>query len=77
MQLGQASLQYQHYATVIMFVTSLAAVLEEPALSAGQLLWIKSHSGHFCHVALTMDLATEALLDRKLDKMTDALFSLT
>jgi Ca2+-transporting ATPase len=62
-------------AVVITFVTALAAVSEEPALSAVQLLWINLIMDTFAALALATDQASEALLDRKPDKKSDPLFT--
>ena len=57
------------------FVWALASSEEEPVLSAVQLLWVNLIMDLFAALALATDPAFPVLLDRKLDKRTDPLFT--
>ena len=58
-------------AVVIMFVTAIALASD----SAVQLLWINFIMDTSATLVLVMDQATKALVNRKLDKRTDLLFT--
>src|SRR6266702_2603419 len=62
-------------AVVIMIVWALASSLEDPILSAVQLLWINIIIGTFAALALATDPASLVLFNRKPDKKTDPLFT--
>jgi Ca2+-transporting ATPase len=61
---------------IITFVTVAALEEEESVLTTVHLLWINIIMDTFAALALAMDPATEALLDRKPDKKTAPLFSM-
>ncbi|KAK2460984.1 hypothetical protein APHAL10511_007454 [Amanita phalloides] len=62
-------------AVIVTFVTAVASLQEESALTAVQLLWINIIMDTFAALALATDPASEALLDRKPDDKAAPLFS--
>ncbi|KAJ7571810.1 cation-transporting P-type ATPase, partial [Mycena floridula] len=64
-------------AVVITFISAVASDKEESVLSAVQLLWINIMMDTFAAPALATDPASEALLDRKSDKKSAPLFTIS
>lgn len=62
-------------AVIITFVTAVASVEEESALTAVQLLWINIIMDTFAALALATDPASLSLLDRKPERKTAPLFN--
>ena len=62
-------------AVVTTFVWALASTKEEPVLSAVQLIWANLIIDTFAAFVLATDPVSTAVLDRKLEKKTDPLFT--
>ncbi|MCO5607336.1 hypothetical protein L7F22_061531 [Adiantum nelumboides] len=71
----QFQLSVNIVAVVVTFVTAVASVEEQSALTAVQLLWLNLIMDTLAALALATDPATPALLDRKPDRRTAPLIS--